>query len=122
MPTEPQPVTVSDAVKRAVEVCDPEGVNDALTSLLERYEDDDVPISAVPSLDEQLDVALNTIDDPDADPELAMAGCVIQYLARRRDELHEDRDELLRLTVRAELDGKPPPAIADWLVQQGVSW
>ena len=122
MPTEPQPVTVSEVVQRAVEVCDPEGVSDALTSLLERYEDDDVPISAVPVIEDQLDVAVNEIDDPDTTPELAMARAVILYLAHRRDELNAGREELLRLAVRAELDGDPPPVLADWLVEQGVSW
>lgn len=122
MPTQPQPVTVAQVVQRAVEVCDPEGVSDALISLLERYEDDDVPITAVPVLADQLDVVVNEIDDPESTPELDMARAVILYLAHRRDELDEDPDELLRLAVRAEFGGKPPAQVADWLSAQGVEW
>lgn len=122
MPAEPDPVTVAEVVQRAVEVCDPEGLSDALISLLERYEDDDVPISAVPVIEDQLDVVVNEIDDPETTPELAMARAVILYLAHRRDALNEGADRLLRLSVRAEFDGQPPPAVADWLTQQGVDW
>lgn len=122
MPAEPQPVTVAEVVQRAVEACDPEGVSDALISLLERYEDDDVPITAVPVIEDQLDVAVNEIDDPETTPELDMARAVILYLAHRRDELDEDRVQLLRLTVRAEFEGKPPPQLADWLTAQGIDW
>ncbi len=119
---EPEPVTVAQVVKQAVEVCDPQGVSDALVSLLERYEDDDVPITAVPVLADQLDVVVNEIDDPVHAPELNMARAVILYLAHRRDELEEDPDELMRLAVRAEFDGKPPREVADWLTAQGLEW
>ena len=122
VPAEPQPPTVSEVVKRAVEVCDPEGVSDALVSLLERYEDDDVPITAVPVLADQLDVAVNAIDDPETTPELDMARALILYLAHRRDELDGDPEELLRLAVRAEFDAKPPAQVADWLTSQGIAW
>ena len=122
MPAEPAPVTVAQVVQRAVEVCDPEGVSDALVSLLERYEDDDVPITAVPVLADQLDVVVNEIDDPESTPELDMARAVILYLAHRRDELNQNPDELLRLAVRAEFDGKPPAQVADWLTTQGIDW
>ena len=122
MPAEPAPVTVAQVVQRAVEVCDPEGVSDALVSLLERYEDDDVPITAVPVLADQLDVVVNEIDDPESTPELDMARAVILYLAHRRDELNQNSDELLRLAVRAEFDGKPPAQVADWLTTQGIDW
>jgi hypothetical protein len=50
-----------------------------------------------------------------------MAVAVATYLAFRRDELDDDREELLRLAARAEYDGHPPDNVRAWLDQQGVS-
>jgi hypothetical protein len=122
MPAEPEPVTVAEVVHRAVEVCDPNGANDALAALLERFEDDDEPITAVEDVDERFYEAINSVGDPESDPELALAGAVAVYLAHRRDELGVDPVELLRLAVRAEFDGHPPPVVADWLTVQEIDW
>jgi hypothetical protein len=122
MPAEPEPVTVAQIVHRAVEVTDPEGANDALADLLERFEDDDEPVTAVQDFEEAVSVGVNSIGDPESDPELAMAQAVAVYLAHRRDELSEDPVELLRLAVRAEFDGHPPAALQQWLRQQEIDW
>ena len=122
MPAEPQPVTVSQVVHRAVEVTDPQGANDALADLLVRFEDNDEPVTAVEDFEEMLSEAANSIGDPDSDPELAVAQAVALYLAHRRDELNEDPVELLRLAARAEFDGHPPPLVADWLRVQEIDW
>ena len=50
-----------------------------------------------------------------------MATAVATYLAFRRDQVDEDAEELLRLAARAEFNGNPPPAVANWLEEQGVS-
>ena len=60
--------------------------------------------------------------DPEGDiPSLQMAAAVATYLAFRRDQLDDDPDEILRLASRAEFNGNPPPAVANWLDEQGVS-
>jgi hypothetical protein len=97
MPTEPQPITVFEVVRRAVEVCD-DGTSPGLDDLLLRFEDDD-----------ELEVPLT------------MARAVVTYLAYRRDELDEGPVELLRLAARAEFDGHPPEHVAQWLAMQGVT-
>lgn len=122
MAAEPHPVTLAQVVHRAVEACDPDGASDALAALLERLEDDDEPITAVEDVEERLDEAVNSVGDPDSEPDLAMAEAVAVYLAHRRDELEEEPVELLRLAVRAEFDGHPPPAVADWLSEQEIVW
>lgn len=122
MPAEPQPVSVAQVVHRAVEVTDPEGANDALAELLERFEDDDEPVSAVEGFEEAMSEAVNAVGDPEIDPELTMAQALAVYLAHRRDELGEDPVELLRLAVRAEFDGHPPPAVREWLTEQEIDW
>jgi hypothetical protein len=115
MPTEPQPVTVAQVVHRAVEVC-ADGASEGLDSLLERFEDADQPVTAVPDIERALDEAVGS----DPEPELEMARAVAVYLAYRRDELNAPPLELLRLAARAEFGDRPPKPVARWLEWQGV--
>jgi hypothetical protein len=121
MPTEPQPVTLAEVVNRAVDVTDPDAQDPAVASIQERFEDADEPVSAVlDGLEERLADAIEEADVELDDPAVAMTGAVIQYLARRRDELDGDADSILRLAVRAEWRDDPPTAVADWLADHGV--
>jgi hypothetical protein len=120
MPTEPESVTVSEVVHRAVEVCE-DSTSESLDELLEKFEDDDRPISAVEDAEEMLNERIGPPDFDDLDAALTMARAVIVYLAHRRDELEGGRLELLRLAARAEFDGRPPDHVKQWLTEQGVS-
>jgi hypothetical protein len=122
MPTEPQPVTMFEVVRRAVEVCD-DGTDNGLDELLDKFEDDDEPISAIEDVEERLNEKIGPpeFDDEDRDAPMAMARAVIVYLAHRRDEVEGAPVELLRLAARAEFDGKPPDYVAHWLELQGVT-
>lgn len=120
MPTEPAPVTLAEVVHRAVEVCE-DSSSDALDELLERFEDDDEPISAVGDIEERLNMVLGPPEFDDDDGALTMARAVIVYLAHRRDEIGAEPAELLRLAARAEFHGEPPEAAARWLADQGIT-
>jgi hypothetical protein len=120
MPTEPQPVTVFEVVRRAVEVCD-DGTSEGLDDLLVRFEDDDEPISAVTNIEDRLNEKLGPPDADELEAPLTMARAVVTYLAYRRDEIDEGPVELLRLAARAEFDGHPPELVARWLALQGVT-
>ena len=52
MPTEPQPVSLAEVVRVAVETCD-DG-SPGLEDLLSRFEDDDEPISAIDDIEGRL--------------------------------------------------------------------
>jgi hypothetical protein len=54
--------TVAQLVRRAVEVCDPAGVDADLGRLEEQLEDDDAPVTAVDNLEERLAIALEGAD------------------------------------------------------------
>src|SRR5438105_14142967 len=112
MPTEPQPLTVSEAVQAAVEACD-DGSSEALDEVVLRFEDEDEPVSAVEDVEQLLEVRVGPIED--GDPAFRMACAVVIYLAHRRDEIGAEPTELLRLAARAEFDGSPPPEVAEWL-------
>lgn len=49
-----------------------------------------------------------------------MAAAAATCLAFRRDEVADDED-LLRLAARAEYGDSPPPGVAAWLADAGVS-
>ena len=121
MPTEPEPITVFDVAKRAVEICDPDATEAALGDFLIQFEDSDEPITAVANLDERIALASEGVDVDVEDPAVQMAGAVMLYLAHRRDEVADDPDDILRLAARAEYRGSPPELIADWLSDRGVA-
>jgi hypothetical protein len=120
MPTEPQPITLFDIAKRAVDVCDPPGNDPRLGELLAQFEDADEPVTAIWNLEERVAIAVEGVDIEIADPAVSMAAATILYLARRRDELHDEPHKILRLAARAEWKGDPPESVRDWLADRGV--
>ena len=113
--------TVSELVRRAVEICDPEDRDPALGLLEEQLEDDDEPITAVENLEERLAIALEGADFDIEDPAVSVASAVVLYLAEKRGEASYDRNprELMRLAARAQWHGDPPSEVADWLSARG---
>jgi hypothetical protein len=120
MPTEPEPLTMFEVVRRAVEVCD-DGTDSGLDELLDRFEDDDEPVSAIDDVEERLNEAIGPVELDEENAPLTMARAVITYLAFRRDEANAPPVELLRLAARAEFEGQPPDYVARWLELQGVT-
>ena len=121
MPTNPQPITLFEVAKRAVEICDPDDRDQRLGDLLTQFEDADEPVAAIQNLEERVAIAVEAVDVEIGDPAVSMAAATILYLAHRRDELHDDPEKLLRLAARAEWKGDPPEAVVDWLADRGVA-
>ena len=119
MSTEPEVPTVFEVMKRAVEVCDPEGAYPETADLLARFEDRDEPVTALANPDLEITEAA-ALDEGVAEPVEIMAVAVSTYLAHRRDEIDDDRFELLSLAARAEFEGEPTPDVLDWLSSEGV--
>src|SRR3954463_12518721 len=107
MPTEPQPITLFEVAKRAVEICDPTDADAVLGDFLAQFEDAEEPITAIDNVDERIAFALEGVDFDVEDPAVQMAGAVILYLAHRRDEMDDDAADVLRLAARAEYKGEP---------------
>jgi hypothetical protein len=120
VPTEPQPITLFEIAKRAVEVADPDDTDARLGDLLEQFEDADEPVTAIQNLEERVAIAVEGVDVEIDDPAVSVAAATILYLAHRRDELHADAEHILRLAARAEWKGDPPDAVVDWLSDRGV--
>ena len=95
MPTEPAPLTLSQVVHRAVEVCDPAGTDADLADFFLRFEDADEPVSAIEDIEQRMAEAAGALDPEGDIPSLQMAAAVATYLGFRRDEADEDAEELL---------------------------
>jgi hypothetical protein len=121
MPTEPQPISLFDVAKRAVEACDPQGTDAALGDFLVQFEDADEPVTSVENIEERVAIASEGVDANLDDPAVQMAGAAILYLAHRRDEISDDDEHILRLAARSEYKGEPPEFIANWLADHGIT-
>jgi hypothetical protein len=121
MPTDPEPVTLAEAVHRAVVVVDPGG-DAGLEDLLVRFEDDDEPLDSTSAeiAEQRIAEEAGKLDPQAEDPALQMAAAVATYLAYRRDELDEEPQRLLELAARAEFDAHPPAGVEDLLAERGV--
>jgi hypothetical protein len=120
MPTEPDPITLSEIARRATEICDPQGTDDDVTRVFTQLEDADEPITAIQNLEERLALVEEGADIDGDNPSVTMAIATILYLAHRRDELDDDAEDILRLAARSEWRGQPPESIRGWLEDRGV--
>ena len=96
MPTDPEPLTLSAVVHRAVVVVDPEG-NAGLEDLLAPFEDDDEPLGShgAEIAAQRILEEAGKLDPQAEDPAVQLAAAVATYLAFRRDEVDEEPRELL---------------------------
>jgi hypothetical protein len=115
------PVTLAEAVHRAVVVVDPDG-DAGLEDLLLLFEDDDEPLDSTSAeiAEQRIAEEAGKLDPQAEDPALQMAAAVATYLAYRRDELDEEPQRLLELAARAEFDAHPPAGVEDLLAERGV--
>jgi hypothetical protein len=113
--------TLAEAAHRAVEAVDPEG-SQGTGEFLARFEDRDEPIAGLQEqIEQQVAEIVGAIDPDGTDPAIQMCGAVVTYLAFRRDEITDVREDILRLAARAEFDGSPPPVVREWLDSEGVA-
>ena len=118
---QPHAPTLSEVVRRAVEIVDPEGISGDVERYLLHFEDRDEPISAIEDIQaEAFDAASKMGAEDPVDPSVTMAAAVTTYLGFRRDEVEDDDLDILVLAARAEFHGRPPADIASWLEERGV--
>ena len=121
MSTEPEPLSLAEAVHRAALACDPAGRLPSATDAIARFEDRDEPIAGIAELDLHLAEEFGALDPQEEDPVIQMIRATTVYLGFRRDNATAGDEELLRLAARAEYDGDPPEMIRDWLAERGVA-
>jgi hypothetical protein len=121
MPTDPDPVTLSAVVRRAVVVVDPDGTA-GIEDLLEPFEDDDEPLGGhgAEIAAQRIAEEAGALDPQAEDPAVQLAAAVATYLVFRRDEVDEEPRALLTLAARSAFDDDPPTGVRDLLAQRGA--
>jgi hypothetical protein len=104
-----RPLTLSELVRRAVGIVDPDDEDGVVGDFELRFEDADEPVTGIDNLEERIAFGA------DEDPAVVVAQAVVLYLAHRRDEVDDDDDEIVRLALDAEFSGNPPQSVVDWL-------
>lgn len=111
--------TVSDAVRRAAAICDPEGSDAAVSALVRGFEDDDRPATASEDLAGELFGSAAAID-PDGDSAAArMTAAGAAWLATNPDQADEG-DHVLREAARLCFGDETPAPVRAWLAGRGI--
>ena len=111
--------TVSEVVREAAATCDPAGHDDAVSSLVARYEDDDRPALGVDDLRGELKGMLEGLD-PEGDSTAAgMTAAVATFIATSPAEAG-DRETVLRHAARMWFGEDAPEPVRAWLRGQGA--
>ena len=120
MATEPPPLTLADAVHRAVNAADPTAESASAAEVLARFEDRDEPIAGLQDVDGRLAEEFGALDPQEEDPIVQMIRATTVYIAFKRPAVGAGNEELLRLAARAEYSGDPPEPVRSWLAARGV--
>jgi hypothetical protein len=111
--------TVSDAVRDAAAICDPDGAEPGVTVLLEIFEDDDRPATAAEDLLGELLSSANGVDQNGEQPAVAATAATAAWLATNPSQA-DAADHALREGVRLAFQGQPPEPLREWLDGRGV--
>jgi hypothetical protein len=113
---------VSEVVREATAITDPEGVVTAAAALYDGFEDDDRPVTAAGRLTGELLGTVRAIDPEEDEPAAWAAVAAAVWLAThpRMIDNGDRRELVLREGVRLVFEAKPPAALAAWLEERGV--
>jgi hypothetical protein len=111
--------TVSEAVRQATAICDPGGVETAVSALYDGFEDDDRPTTAVEDLAGELLGTVREVDPEEDEPAAWAAAAAAVWLATNPSQA-DNGDHVLRESARLVFDGRPPEPVAEWLAARGV--
>jgi hypothetical protein len=116
-----QVLTVAETVRDAAAICDPGGSDWAVTALLESYEDDDRPATAVEDFPAELVSTAFGVDPEGDSPAAAMAAAVAAWLATNPgDGRADDRERVLREAARLRYHEHFPEHVSEWLHAEGA--
>src|SRR3954465_2980612 len=109
MPTDPNPLTLSELVRRAAAIVDPPGEDPYVEEFAVRYEDADEPVRGeLDGLEERIRWGA------DEDAPIGMDQAAPLYLAHRPDDFDNTPEHILLHAARAEFDGQPPRNVEAW--------
>jgi hypothetical protein len=112
--------TVSEVVRRAVALCDPEGEDPTVSEFELAFEDDDrVATGLGDELAQELRTTAEGLDPEGDSGAVEMAAAVAAFLATK-PQGGDDRVHTLRVAAHVAWGDEPPPKVRAWLAEQGV--
>jgi hypothetical protein len=111
--------TISEVVREATAICDPEGTDTAVIGLFESFEDDDRPTTAAEDLQGELLSTVRGID-PEGDSPAALAAAAAAVWLATNPSQADNGDHVLREGTRLVFEGSPPAPLADWLGARAI--
>ncbi|MGN6586486.1 MAG: hypothetical protein ACTHKT_03310 [Solirubrobacterales bacterium] len=111
--------TISEVVREAAAIVDPDRSDDAITAFFESFEDDDRPTTATEDLRGVLFSTARGIDPEGDDPAALGAAAAAFWLATNPGQA-DNGDHVLREGVRLAFEGNPPEPLGEWLAARGV--
>jgi hypothetical protein len=113
---------VSEVVREAAAITDPDDADAAIATLVEIYEDDDRPSTAVEDLLGTLLATAEGIDLEADEGGVETTAAAAAWLAHNPAQAHgHERDHVVREAIRVAYGRKPPAAVAAWLASRGIS-
>ncbi|MGN6256912.1 MAG: hypothetical protein ACTHN3_04050 [Solirubrobacterales bacterium] len=111
--------TISEVVREAAAIVDPDGADDAITAFFESFEDDDRPTTATEDL---RGVLFSTVEgiDPEGDDPAALAAAAAAFWLATNPSQADNGDHVLREGTRLAFRGDPPEQLSEWLSARGV--
>jgi hypothetical protein len=115
--------TVSEAVRDAAAIVDPDGSDDAIMALYEIYEDDDRPVTAVEDLVGTLVATAEGIDPEGDDGAVLTCAAAAAWIGTNPRDRNQDQDadHVLREGARVAFGKETAPQVADYLASRGIS-
>src|SRR3954467_8221591 len=99
--------TISEAVREATAIVDPEGTDTAVLGFFESFEDDDRPTTAAEDLRGELFSTVEGID-PEGDDPAALAAAAPPFWPPTTPAQADNGDPVPREGARLAFEGKPP--------------
>src|SRR3954451_4811873 len=112
--------TVAEVITKAAAICDPEGDDAAARGLIDRFEGDDRPVTAVEDLEVELTTVERGIYPAQDTPAAQMTVAAAVWLSTNPDQEHE-REHVLRDDARLYFHADPPQDVAEWLADRGIA-
>jgi hypothetical protein len=113
--------TISEVVREAAAIVDPDGSDDAITAFFESFEDDDRPTTAAEDLRGVLVTTAEGID-PEGDDPAALAAAAAAFWLSTNPAQADNGDHVLREGVRLAFEGNPPEPLSEWLASRGIDF
>jgi hypothetical protein len=113
---------VSELVREAAAITDPDGSDSAIAALVEIYEDDDRPSTAVEDLLGTLMATAEGIDLEGDEGGVEVTAAAAAWLSHNPKQANgHERDHVVREAVRMAYKGKLPGQVEGWLEGRGLS-